>query len=692
MNSETSMTSTTPSDARARALRDRYFALAEAHASEAERAALRDEIAALDVGPTLALEGLDMAWHPSRRFRVPRFVARERIPEPLRERFTSPPGSPELAAVFVDPDELSYRNFENILPLDHYLAPALHAAPDVQLGKRVKLGKRKQPLGYAIPLELAASLRDALLGLDRLGLYAEPLDSSQRGGRRFVFHAATLAAALEQPIRAALPKTWAKGFVHVNPVFRCNRFEPHDAKFHAHLDTPYYDAARKQVSRYTLLIYLSGGEAQPGAPVLRIAAEPVLERVEAFTCVILPQEHVHEGAPFVAGAKLFLRSELIFESEQLAHDPRIASLFARACYLTGESLMWPQLARRATELYDRAAAAHFGAAPHEPGRTTWLHKRWRGRSFVTSGHDYWFAKREGTLDELREAAVVALLDQLNCKIGGRAFRSQCESTPLDASEPASAWVPARLHAEPQPRAGEPLFVPLDRASLLPPSEDIDPRICCAFHSMPRFDPTRAQETVSLYERAQKFVKRRLDSAPITMLGQEVFVELERIAVEPGRIHVLADASLEPLNFAACWNDGSSPENYLDTETWVDAPKLLVPPILFVETPECWRLSLDLFRNDWLVSASDRHVPIPRLRELSFEDYEDGDMISRPWFDAALKSEGWGEQAAASDEGESDADEEDEEEDEDEDEEEDELDEFWWEDPNNPLVRELYGKD
>ena len=45
----------------------------------------------------------------------------------------------------------------------------------------------------------------------------------------------------------------------MNPVFRCNRFEPGDANFHRHRDTPYYDAARRHVSRYTVLVYLTGG-------------------------------------------------------------------------------------------------------------------------------------------------------------------------------------------------------------------------------------------------------------------------------------------------------------------------------------------------------------------------------------------------------------------------------------------------
>ena len=116
--------------------------------------------------------------------------------------------------------------------------------------------------------------------------------------------------------------------VNVNPMFRCNRFEPGDANFHRHHDTPYYDAAREQISRYTVLLYLTGGSARPALDLGGLAA---LDTIDALTCVIFDQRYEHEGAPYQDGRKVFLRTELVFTEPGVRHDPAIAELFSKAC-------------------------------------------------------------------------------------------------------------------------------------------------------------------------------------------------------------------------------------------------------------------------------------------------------------------------------------------------------------------------
>src|SRR5690606_35706549 len=124
-----------------------------------------------------------------------------------------------------DPEEFSFRTFENILPLDR-----LFAGVDLELSLvgRERLGGGRQPIGYRFSLQANEATRQALAGLDGLGLYLAPQNPESRGGRRFIFHAAKLSEALSEAVQAALPKPWKKGFSHVNPVFRCNRFEPGD--------------------------------------------------------------------------------------------------------------------------------------------------------------------------------------------------------------------------------------------------------------------------------------------------------------------------------------------------------------------------------------------------------------------------------------------------------------------------------
>ena len=137
-------------------------------------------------------------------------------------------------------------------------------------------------------------------------------------------------------------------------------------------------------------------------------------------------------------------------------------------------------------------------------------------------------------------------------------------------------------------------------------------------------------------------------------------------IEGGKIHVLSDQALAPVNFAACWNDGSQPANYLDVEVIVEAPHLLVPPILFVEHEHGHHLMLDLFRNSWMVRHTPRSVPVPKLRNFGPEDYDGDTWETTPWLDAAVRT---GDVRGAED-----------------------ADEPWWTpDDDDAVVRELYAE-
>ncbi|GAA2400939.1 hypothetical protein GCM10010191_05210 [Actinomadura vinacea] len=102
--------------------------------------------------------------------------------------------------------------------------------------------------------------------------------------------------------------------------------------------------ARKHVSRYTVLLYLTGGSAEPA---LDLTGGAAFTEIAPFTCVIFDQRYEHEGAPYLEGRKVFLRTELIFTDPQVTHDSEIGALFSKACYLTGESVFAPELARHA---------------------------------------------------------------------------------------------------------------------------------------------------------------------------------------------------------------------------------------------------------------------------------------------------------------------------------------------------------
>ncbi len=646
-------------------LRDRFFALSShdrGAAAEEDERRFRAKVDATQAEALLELDGLGVSFFPSARLKSLRFVEADRIDEAHRHLFARPSAKmPELAAVFVDPEELSYRNFENILPLDRYFAGL---DLELELAERTRLGCGKQTVGYQFRLRASEQVRAALAGLDRLGLNLAPQNPESRGGSRFIFHSASLSDALGSGVRAALPKSWLKRFSHVNPVFRCNRFVPGDAKFRRHVDTPYYDAGRKHVSRFTMLIYLTGGR---GEPALRIGDHISLDEIEELTCVVFQQDQPHEGAAFVDGRKVFLRTELIFEfvhGADVTHDPGIARTFAKACYFTGESVFAPELRRHTHELYERAAAAHWGGLqPSADEAEPYLHKRICELDFVTNGYDFWFPKHGPTLEE---CAALAVLDVLNCKVGGQAFRKLCTSEVLTNAGTPSEWIPKFLAARAQTERREPLFAKLDLPALFPPPEAIDEHVCCPFHGYGVWDATRNDDVVGLYTRAQRFAQRRIGRAPIVMMGQEVFLGPDSFVVEDGKIHILSEQALEPVNFAACWNDGTTPGNYLDVEVTVEAPYLLVPPILFVETDEVRHLMLDLFRNSWMVRQHSRAVPVPRIRNLPAEAYDDDSWQGTPWLDAAA-----GDTQPRDDD-------------------EEESDQPWWGDGD--VVRELYAED
>ncbi len=613
-------------------IRDQFFALWQSPDDPqglrgddraAARRRLLAEVDALDAAPVTRLQGLSLSYFPTARFKLLRFIAATELDEAIRPRFTRPCAAlPELAAAFVDPEEFSYRSFENIIGLDRLFA-GLGAAPIRFAGLR-QLGDGVVSTGF----EVCAPLGARLAQLDELGLYVRPFDPS-RGGLRFIFHSAELATALTAALREALPGRMLRGFVHVNPVFRCNRFEPGDAPFAAHVDSPYYDRSRHHVSKYTLLLYLTPGR---GDAPLRFTDGPEIREIEAMTAFVFEQRLAHEGRPYVDGRKVFLRTELVFEDREVEHAPGIAEIFAKACYLGSESVFAPELAAFAHQAYDRAAAAHWHGPPDPVAEQPWLHKQFRGAHFVTNGHDYWF--RRGAL-ALFECAALALFDLLNAKIGDDPFRKLCRTTLLVRADEDRTWI-AEFLREQEP-APEPVFARLNKPALFPEPER--PLRSMDFPEPPYlehdpfpddWDATRNPRVIKVFARARRWAMKRIFAAPITMLGKELFLDPARFIVVGGKIHVLSSESLGPVHFAgdtffAHFRD----DDFVGVDVTLDALQPLVPPICFREVGDILHLSCDLFRNSWMVSHRSETVPVPRVL-----DGRDVESEASPWLHAA----------------------------------------------------------
>jgi hypothetical protein len=591
-------------------LRDRLFAAMRGAADEG----LIADVNAVDAGPTTTLHGLGLACSPSARRKLLRFVDAGAIDAGVRARFARPCAElPELAAVFVDPEELGYHNFENIIELGRLFRGGESARFTVleQLANGVTRMRLKAP----------RALSEALARLDELGLYVRAQGPS-RGGSRFIFHSAELAATLTAALREALPARMIKGFVHVNPVFRCNRFEPGDAPFAEHVDSPYHDGSLRHVSKYTLLVYLTGG---CGDASLAFAGGPKIREIAGMTAFVFDQRRAHEGRPYDDGRKVFLRTELVFKDANVEYSPGVAALFARACYLGGESVFAPELAAQAHAAYDRAAAAHWRALPGEGVAEPVLHKEFRGVHFVTDGYDYWFHGL-GVI----ECAALALLDLLNASVGGEPFRRLCSARALGRGD--GAWISGFLCAQAGPP--EPVFARLDKEALFPALEP--PMHGMGFPGSPDFeaepfppdwDATRNPRVLEVHRLARRWAMRRILAAPVLMLGKEVFLDPEKFVVEGDRIHVLSRERVGPLHFAGARFFG--PEDFIGVDVKLDALQPLVPPMFFHARGGLVHLRCDLFRNGWMVSTRSEVVPVPRAL-----DGDDASPDHTPWLDAA----------------------------------------------------------
>ena len=611
-------------------VRDLYFEARDA--SDRDAAALvraAAEVVRRQGG--VEVDGLSVAFHPAGRHKALRFMEATALPALWRPFFARPlDHSPHLAAVFADPAEYSFRTFENILPLDRLLPTPKGALTLTPLDAR----RRGEPDIHRLKLSGDPDVMEALQALDGLGLYVTPLNAASRGGQRFIFHAAELAAALTRALRDCFGRRKVlRGFSHVNPVFRCNHFKPGDAPFASHIDTPYCDPARGHMSRMTLLIYLTGGR---GAPALRVR-ERELTQIAPMTAALFHQRHEHEGRPYEDGPKVFLRTELVFKAtpDAIAESPRAGSLFAKACYLTGECVFAPELSRYAHEAYDRSARARWAGLPEEdPARIeAFSHKTFRGVRFVTNGYDYWF---NGDLS-LPECATLAILDTFNCKLGGEPFRALCdvrvEERPSDG-----AWVPRELARWRREPGAEPLTAPIDKEGLFPPPEEPEAgveypdQIVLEFGGVEdEIDPTRCGAVIDQLRAQQDAARAVVEPAPILLMGQEVFLDPDRFVIDEGTIQVLSATSIAPLNFASFTTIDVEPADSIAHDV-LEAPQLLLPPLLYRRLPGgCVHLTLDFFRNTWMVRHKRARAKIPRVNthtswwgEDDDDDWDDDD--------------------------------------------------------------------
>jgi transcriptional antiterminator Rof (Rho-off) len=146
---------------------------------------------------------MDISFFPSKNFKILKYL--DELPEDLSENLQEQFALYErdeikLFSVFVNGEQLSYHNFENIVSLDR-----LGTQFQFELSDLVQPNKN---LEFFV-LQLNGTT-ERLLQLDSLNMYSEPLNSSKRGGKRFIFQSSKLSAALTSAINGSksLGRNW----------------------------------------------------------------------------------------------------------------------------------------------------------------------------------------------------------------------------------------------------------------------------------------------------------------------------------------------------------------------------------------------------------------------------------------------------------------------------------------------------
>jgi len=393
-------------------VRDLFIAACRDMLSQEEKEMLTDIVELIDPNDSIIvyknINNTEIAPYPTATHKMVRFIKEEK-PEGenniLEECFVR--NELGLLIGFVDPRDLSFHNFENIINLDLLFK----VGEDYSINNFQKHGDNEV---YTFDL---IDVNKTLLELDKCGLYTQPLNKLSRGGERFIFASRILATNLTNTLRNCVFEKSIKNnqFQFVNYVFRYNKFKPGDKKFTSHYDTPYHDPARRHYSKYTLLLYLTSGAADPVLSIDngKMKIDNIAVNNGCVKGVIFDQKYEHEGRSFIDSDKIFLRSELVYlySKKELSFDADVSRKFNIACYMTKQSVFNPELERYASECFNQVAQARLNLAKAELTKDVLIYKNYRGIPFITNGYDYWFLKSTC----LKTAAIMTLLDYF----GGR---------------------------------------------------------------------------------------------------------------------------------------------------------------------------------------------------------------------------------------------------------------------------------
>lgn len=538
--------------------------------------------------------------------------------------------------VFVNPQDLSYHNMENIL-LQRWAPAEVHfeplATPSPHDSVRV----------WSVRMDRGTQQR--LQGLRDFAL--EPLNRDQRGGRRVIFQDSNLTKALTAGIQELAPELPGVTFVGVNPVMRMNWFEPGEV-FQPHLDTPFYSKRQRLVSLFTLLVYLD--EPVTGArQVLRILPEGTADRVDvtapidAVTAVVFGQWMEHAGFTDVT-CKRFLRSELVYQitdTQAVLPCPDASTFFNCAVYLSGT-----HITQGSTELYHAAAAAHWGLPTPSPMPSvvtvSGLHATTNAKQFgkhtptifentgivwASNGHDFWFHADT----DIQQAACLVVLDFYNAL--GSARTAERKELALAVQDLHPEGYVYNYDVRSLTKVVRPNCAGDVIAHEWWHGGCVDARTDYVLD---------AQHLKNEFRRGLIMARQRCCAS---ILGQRVYVHPKIVTVTPTLIH-FGSLKLPGVNFASCQCDFDDCDSVNLHDFGVSAPSTL-PPLWYeyavVHGRRVLHIAADFFDNSWMMPDI-RDVKWPEKAggprgDVAQRDYRVSDSDEGCEFDSWLCEEG-----------------------------------------------------
>lgn len=466
-----------------------------------------------------------------------------------------------------------------------------------------------------------------LVSLNDYGLYAKPFNQPSRGGERFLFSSEKLSKSLTDCIIKCIAdkELSSDKFQFVNYVFRYNKFLPNDQKFTSHFDTPYYDPANKHYSKYTLLLYLTSGTADP---VLSIDKQSVrIRKIDTkgeIAGIIFDQKYEHEGKAYIDNDKIFLRSDLIFsydEKVQITFDPEVSKKFNIACYMTKESIYNNELEEYASECFNQAAEARVYLTEKKLTEEILVHKRYKDIDFVTNGYDYWFTK-DISLDE---AAIMVILDYFNCKSeSGIVFNKLTYSKVIKLEIKDINQILKYLTTESNQKKH---YKEEEHKEEIKEEKQIEKKNkrapCCETHYRNSFSPYECADVMAYFDLCKKEETTQINNFKekfgVCILGEDIEIDKARINLTADN-YILFDNQIPVVNFAGCWNGGCSYKNFVAV-----APKILtgytnMPPIPFKIYQDGYHLRIELFNNTFVRKGQERIKGYSIVTEPTCWDY------------------------------------------------------------------------